>query len=104
MNKSKHSNFLMLRMPDRKMYSKDKYSPFEALSILQMDYYYRNKVTVQGYAKAWNWNERTVSKFVESNFIKIERSHKKKEGMLIMTDEGKRLGDASPIIDVRIDY
>lgn len=47
------------------------YSKIEAAFCLMVDYDDQNEVTISGYAKLWQWNKKTVSKFISDHGARI---------------------------------
>ena len=59
------------------------YTKLEAIYSLQLDYDDNNDVTVNGYAKLWKWNRKTVRNFIDRNGFEIIYHHHRR-GLLII--------------------
>ncbi len=63
------------------------FSKIEAAFCLMVDYDDQNEVTISGYAKLWQWNKKTVSKFIINHGARIiypkdTTNHKNQRGLI----------------------
>lgn len=72
------------------------YSKVEAAFCLMVDYDDQNEVTISGYAKLWQWNKKTVSKFIIDHgafiiYPKDTGNYKNQKGLIGILKRDKSL-------------
>ena len=97
----KNGYFIPIRKVPNEYMPKSKATKLEAYMFLQIDFTFRNKVSVLKYSQDWGWHRATIKKFITDNCVYI-KSKKGQRGTLEQNADGLALGDKSPIVNMRI--